>query len=180
MYCEKKGVLSNFENAIAHCTGEIIFLADQDDIWNKNKIQIVLEAIRKYDVDAVAHKSIPVDSSLHYIEELRSTRKQQYVSPLKILFKNYVQGCCVAFDSKYKDAILPFPNTIPMHDSWIAIIISSYGKMLYLDQELQLYRQHENNVTSRIHQGIYKMFSDRLSLLLALLTRKKSLKEKKI
>ena len=34
----KAGVISNFNNCIACCNGEYIFLADQDDIWINNKI----------------------------------------------------------------------------------------------------------------------------------------------
>ena len=30
-----KGVVKNFENAIKHCRGDIIFLSDQDDVWEK-------------------------------------------------------------------------------------------------------------------------------------------------
>jgi glycosyltransferase involved in cell wall biosynthesis len=32
------GVTKNFERAISLCEGDIIFLCDQDDVWNKNKI----------------------------------------------------------------------------------------------------------------------------------------------
>ena len=32
-----KGVVKNFENAIRHCSGEIIYLSDQDDIWKPDK-----------------------------------------------------------------------------------------------------------------------------------------------
>ncbi|MFK2298789.1 glycosyltransferase [Bacteroides fragilis] len=33
-----KGYTSNFENALKKATGEIIFIADQDDIWKKIKL----------------------------------------------------------------------------------------------------------------------------------------------
>ena len=32
-----KGVVRNFENAIRHCNGDIIYLSDQDDIWKPDK-----------------------------------------------------------------------------------------------------------------------------------------------
>ncbi|EXY58193.1 glycosyltransferase, partial [Bacteroides fragilis] len=35
-----KGYTSNFENALKKATGEIIFIADQDDIWKKDKVDI--------------------------------------------------------------------------------------------------------------------------------------------
>lgn len=177
IYCDKKGVFSNFENAIIHCTGDIIFLADQDDVWNEDKIEIVLNAFAEYGVNAVAHKSVPVDENLKCLDQYRSRRKQQYVSPFKILIQNYVQGCCLAFDANYKKLILPFPEKIPMHDSWIALIMSSFGKMIFLDAELQIYRQHDGNVTSRKHQGVLKMIVDRFNLTHEFLKRAWIIKE---
>ena len=34
------GSVKNFEKAISLCTGEIIFLSDQDDVWELNKVFI--------------------------------------------------------------------------------------------------------------------------------------------
>ena len=31
----------NFENALLHSKGDIIFLSDQDDIWKKDKVKIM-------------------------------------------------------------------------------------------------------------------------------------------
>ncbi len=36
-----KGVVRNFENAIRHCNGDIIYLSDQDDIWKPDKVEKV-------------------------------------------------------------------------------------------------------------------------------------------
>ena len=38
-----KGVIKNFENAIAYTQNEIIFLADQDDFWLPGKVERVLK-----------------------------------------------------------------------------------------------------------------------------------------
>ena len=38
------GVTKNFEKAISLCSGDIIFLCDQDDIWESNKIEKMREA----------------------------------------------------------------------------------------------------------------------------------------
>ncbi len=37
----RHGVVSYFENALNHSSGEVIFLSDQDDIWNKKKLGVV-------------------------------------------------------------------------------------------------------------------------------------------
>ena len=41
----KKGLISNFENAITKSSGDYIFLSDQDDIWHENKIQFYLTVL---------------------------------------------------------------------------------------------------------------------------------------
>ena len=41
-----RGVIKNFENAIKHCRNEIIFLADQDDVWKSEKVEKVLMAFK--------------------------------------------------------------------------------------------------------------------------------------
>ena len=39
------GFVKNFEKAISLCTGEYIALADQDDIWTKDKLKTFIENI---------------------------------------------------------------------------------------------------------------------------------------
>ncbi len=33
------GYIRNFEQAIAQCTGDLVFLCDQDDVWDPHKIE---------------------------------------------------------------------------------------------------------------------------------------------
>jgi glycosyltransferase involved in cell wall biosynthesis len=40
------GFIKNFEKAISLCSGDYIVLADQDDIWKVNKLEIFLEQIK--------------------------------------------------------------------------------------------------------------------------------------
>src|SRR5674476_13034 len=40
-----KGIISNIENALTYAKGDIIFLADQDDVWLPNKVRICSEAL---------------------------------------------------------------------------------------------------------------------------------------
>jgi len=39
----EKGLIKNFENALKHTTGNIIFLADQDDVWVKGKVTTMIK-----------------------------------------------------------------------------------------------------------------------------------------
>ena len=42
---EGKGVVKNFENALRVCTGDVIFLSDQDDVWMPDKVELVMKEI---------------------------------------------------------------------------------------------------------------------------------------
>ena len=39
------GFVKNFEKAISLCSGDFIALADQDDVWKKNKLEVFLKNI---------------------------------------------------------------------------------------------------------------------------------------
>ena len=169
--CPAPGVLANFENAIQHCSNEIIFLSDQDDLWMPNKVSRQLACFRDPAVGGVCHDCTLIDSDGNRISTLCHRQKNRRVSSLEILWKNPVQGCCLAFRREYRDFFLPFPHSIPMHDSWIGLWICKKSILLYLDEPLLLYRQHAGTVTTRKHGSLRKMTGARLSLLLNLFGR---------
>lgn len=170
--CTKKNVISNFQNAIEKCSNNIIFLSDQDDVWVSDKIQRILKYFSD-EIDGVVHSSLIVDAALNPIENVREkkTAAIKIVKPLGIVKKNYIQGCCLAFRRELISKILPFPKNIPMHDSWIGMIVSTFGKLIYVDERLVLYRRHSGTVTSRKHKKIHEMLKDRLSLVGAYMRR---------
>lgn len=43
------GYVENFKKGISRIKGDIIFFSDQDDIWDKQKIQCMMDYFRKYD-----------------------------------------------------------------------------------------------------------------------------------
>ena len=44
---DKLGVSKNFQKAIDLCHGDLIFLSDQDDIWQANKVQTFVDYFNK-------------------------------------------------------------------------------------------------------------------------------------
>lgn len=172
--CDKKGVLNNFENAIRKCSNEIIFLCDQDDVWFDDKISVVKKYFIKSEVGAVVHGCILTDMELNrFMTHSDETRKKAVItiSPLSIVIKNRVQGSCMAFRRRYLKYILPFPKAIPMHDSWIGIIISTLDNVIMINKPLMYYRQHDNNVTSRHHKRLGAMLKDRIYLVICYIRR---------
>ena len=139
----KSGAVTNFENALKQATGEIIFLADQDDVWLPDKVKIQVALLEKNDL--VLSDAIVVDE-LGNVQH-PSFFKMNYSG--KGLIRNWVNnsymGCCMAFNRKVLTHVLPFPEKIAMHDSWIGLNASLIGKSYFLNTPLIHYRRHGKN-----------------------------------
>ena len=160
----KRGIKKNFENAIKHCGGKYIFLADQDDYWYKNKVKKVLEEFKKEGVLLVQHDCRIVNVSTNEVVE-PSFFAFRKCGPgvLKNIYKTTYIGCCLAFDSCLKSKILPIPNDIDMHDQWIGILANHFGKCAYVKEILMDYHRHENNVSDCFHHyPLFRMIKNRL------------------
>lgn len=181
-YCNKKGVLSNFENAISKCTNDLIFLSDQDDIWKRNKISEIVPLFQDKNVLGVCHNKIYVDKNLKFLDKEINKKDKEKLKKntiklkfIKILIKNNVQGSCLAFRRDCVKYILPFPLDIPMHDSWIGSILTIKGDLIYINKQLLLYRMHEHNVSPKIHGSISQMYKNRIILLKNYIRRRKEI-----
>lgn len=169
----QKGVKKNFENAIEKCSGKYIFLSDQDDIWEINKIDSVLASFASdIKVNCVLHDCTVYDSKCHnvIIESFFKYRSSK-LGIVRNMYKNSYIGCCMAFRNDVKGRILPIPTDIEMHDQWIGVMCEALGRNIMLKQKLIKYRRHDNNVSSLKHHSIKKMISNRVVFVLRFFTR---------
>jgi hypothetical protein len=65
------------------------------------------------------------------------------------IFRCSYLGCTMAFRSRIRARILPFPKGVDVfHDLWIGVSNAfTGGKTLYIDRPLVRYRRHESNAT---------------------------------
>lgn len=140
-----KSPIYNFENTLKQANGEYIFLADQDDIWMPQKIQILKKYLNNYDL--VLSDAIVVDENKKVIYESFYNLNFSQKGFVKNLFKNSYLGCTMAFNRKILDKSLPFPRNLPMHDWWIGLIGEVYGRTYFIDEKLINYRRHGNNAS---------------------------------
>lgn len=143
-----KGVTHNFENALLHSQGDIIFLADQDDVWLPNKIKELSDFLVQGNYDVVTGNCALTDSNLNIIQKAYYVDK----SPLdKTILGNFIKdlwlGSCMAFTREVLLATLPFPKRMAAHDLWIALYSQLHFKCGYYPKVLQLYRRHEATVS---------------------------------
>lgn len=148
-YCSCKAhrlTTFNFENALRYARGNFIFLADQDDIWENNKVEICLKALESYDL-IMTNYSI-IDENDHLI--MASYYEAKPISSLLInVVKMPFHGCCMAFKKQLLSKALPFPKELILHDNWIGFIalLNKY-KVGYIDIPVLKYRRHFNNVSA--------------------------------
>lgn len=145
---KEKGYTSNFENALKQVSGDVVFISDQDDIWNPNKVRICLEELKT--ADLVVSDCQLINSANEIISdsyfELRSVKKSSCGNLIKFSYL----GCCLAFRSEILKKVLPFPSNRQFctHDNWLFLVGSFLFKHKVLDDKLIYYRRHDGNVSS--------------------------------
>lgn len=141
-----KSPIYNFENAIKHAKGDVIFLCDQDDIWLPNKVNIMVDALKNSDL--VLSNCKILDASLNISDRYFFEVNRSHKGFFNNLIKNSYIGCCMAFRKSILNYTLPFPKNLAMHDLWIGLSVEFRGKTTFLNEPLMLYRRHGNNVSS--------------------------------
>ena len=136
----------NFECAMKEAKGDYIFMADQDDVWKPNKVEVCIEWLHKYDCvvsDAEVTDSNlnPLYPSLYTIMQVRQGRIYNTV------WKNGYTGCCMAFRRNVLNASLPFPKNIPMHDIWIGNVAAYKYNVKFIPDKLIMFRRHNETIS---------------------------------
>ena len=99
----------NFQNAMQHALGDIIFLSDQDDVWLPGKIERCVEILKDYDL--VIHDSRLCDEQLQVVSNSFFDFYHSGKGILKNSLNNTYFGACMAFRRRVMDSALPLPNT---------------------------------------------------------------------
>lgn len=149
------GYVRNFEAALAECSGEIVFLCDQDDVWHSDKIERIAHRFeaepgltmlhtdaRLVDADGrdmhvSAFKAFEVSRA-----EIRAMHAGQAFDVL--LNRNIATGATMAVRLQ----VVRKAGSVPdgwIHDEWLGMIASLLGKADTLEFALVDYRQHGNN-----------------------------------
>lgn len=153
---ENIGFNKNFEQAILKANGDLIALCDQDDVWENNKLQILIEEIG--DNTLIYSNSLLVDSQLNSLNKTLEDRlKINFISSnsaVNFLFNN----CVSAHSMVFKKELLKYIK-IPDNfyfDEYIAAVAASLKGVKYIDKNLVLYRQHDSNALKKIR--VLKIF----------------------
>ena len=160
---ENKGSNIAFEELTKTGNGEYFAYCDQDDIWEKDKIQLMIDKFKDTDVTLVCSDLSIIDENSRKthksIQDIRKriVYKSGYGLAKDLLISNFVTGCAMMVRKDIALKATPFLDEL-VHDQWIAIIAALSGKIEFIDKTLVRYRQHSSNQT-----GILKDIFDKES-----------------
>jgi glycosyltransferase involved in cell wall biosynthesis len=147
--------VKNFEKAIKLCTGDFIFLSDQDDIWIENKVEEYIKYFNENPtIDVLASNGYCIDENGKIHDKYAIWDVPQFLREREIEFdyhtiisfvSNISTGASMAFRKEIIPEIMPFPIIKDFHhDEWIALIASKKQSFELLDKKYFYYRIHDN------------------------------------
>lgn len=153
----RNGIIGNFTFLMEQSTAEYVAFCDQDDLWDSNKLSILMEQMKK--LEAAHEKAIPIllysDMRLIDVEDrilTTSLWKQAGVIPPKARFRNLlaqnlVTGCTTLANRVLLEKAKPICGFSPimMHDYWLSLVAMAFGVCYPVETQTISYRQHASN-----------------------------------
>jgi glycosyltransferase involved in cell wall biosynthesis len=142
-----------------------IMFSDQDDVWFANKIAVSLKEIHSAETRLGVSCPILIHTDLEVVDEqLKSLSPSywlyQHLDPEisnklnRVLVQNVVTGCTMIINKSLLKLGANVPSGAIMHDWWLNLIASAFGKVIPINQSTLYYRQHCNNQIGAQKSGL--------------------------
>lgn len=149
------GITKNFERALSACSGDLLFLCDQDDIWLPGKVEKLLAFMERNPDTPLAFSDahlVDADARDLGVSQFEMVRLSKRLiknisgdSPFATLLRrSVVTGATVVLRRDLLAFARPFVDGW-LHDEWLAICAAAKGKLGIIAEPLVLYRQHASN-----------------------------------
>lgn len=156
---QNQGFRKSFRRAIMHCSGELIFLCDQDDVWVREKAEIMerhfqanpgmLSLISDFKtIDGKGNFLNPQAKTENLwvsSRVLKDAKNPVRITLQEMLGRNQGQGCAMAvrreIAREYADL-----EKYWTHDWIINLIAAMHGGLYFCKEQLFYYRLHGSNV----------------------------------
>lgn len=160
---ERKGYPGNFYHAMSLCTMDVVFLADQDDIWAANKMDEMCKTFEAHaEAKCVCCKFGLIDGEGKDIHSLmqpavsHGTGNAREVSIGDVFYKCEWPGMVMAyrrawFEEKIRERRPGQDSRLP-HDFLVSALAAEDKGFLQIDSELAYHRRHEHNTGGEEHR----------------------------
>ncbi len=147
----------NFEKAISLCTGDFIFISDQDDLWRPEKVATIINVFKSNpsaegvfsdanfidENDNEIYKEMSLWQSVCFFDRQNDIPINLYESLINI--GNFLTGATLCLRKEVLPFCIPF-ETIDsfIHDEWLAYVLSKRNTLFLTKEKLISYRLHSN------------------------------------
>lgn len=153
--CPSGSAKNNFFKLLDKSKSEYIMLADQDDIWLKDKVKITYDTMLRAEKENGKDKPLLVHTDLCVVDKDLSIINKSLFSMQNmdfrndklnnILVSNIVTGCTSMFNKALLGLINVKPRKAVMHDMWLGLVAAAFGRIYFINKATILYRQHGFN-----------------------------------
>ncbi|CAM3231208.1 glycosyltransferase family 2 protein [Streptococcus pluranimalium] len=147
---ENYGVIKSFYHLVKYDSADYYFFSDQDDVWLPEKMEVTLKRAltEPSATPLLVYTDLKVvNEDLEVLQEsmIKSQSHHANTELVQELTENTVTGGTMMINKALADKWQVYDNLL-MHDWYLALLAASLGKLVYIDQATQLYRQHDTNV----------------------------------
>lgn len=165
----KHGFAYNFGHAISHCTGDVILLCDQDDVWLPYKVEHVTRVYTEnkealcvfHDASSIDSSGKPLDIVFNpFIKTLSSQTNTGEIMRLPgvpfcetAASAPLINGMVMSVSRILLQTALPLPPVSSQHDGWLWFCAEALDRCYFLNEVLTLRRLHDENTSGAGKQG---------------------------
>ena len=150
------GHAANFERVLEAASTDVIFLADQDDVWRPGRAAAALREFERdpsvllvsHDARLVNDQGADLGRTIHSSMGVTTQELSTLNGPdavVAVCRRWFMGGMTFALDRRLREIALPLPAGWP-HDCWLAFVAASLGRLKVISEPDYLgYRQHGGN-----------------------------------
>jgi hypothetical protein len=150
------GVCTGFSRLLEQTRADYVMLSDQDDVWLPEKIAATLQTFQALERDYGTERPLLVHTDLQVVDRRLNTvcdscwkylaiDVDQGVQLNRLLIQNIITGCTCMVNRALLRKALPISPQAVIHDWWLGLVASVFGRVGYLPRATVLYRQHDRN-----------------------------------
>lgn len=149
-----KGWRRNFHDLLYRASGDLVFLSDQDDIWELSKVSEMAELMECHpEVDVLACDVEPFYEEGSKLVPNVGSGANDGAMELRSLDDKAIYvlrpGCSYCVRKSFVEEIEPYWDERWAHDAMLWVLAQAKGSLALYDKRLVRFRRHEGNASAR-------------------------------
>lgn len=150
-----QGASANFNYLLTSTKAAYVFLADQDDVWDCDKVATFHSEMQRLECQYGSDTPILIHGDLRVVDSELTSISPSFFQLQRLDFRrsrfkdllcqNVVTGCTVILNRALIEKSLPVSSQAIMHDWWLGLVAAAFGRIAFLDKATMAYRQHGAN-----------------------------------